>query len=158
MTVEPNTELILTWQIRNATTIHISRTSAVGPGRPEYVDPPGNILNLGGFTGTQPADATYKLTATNRCGSVTSTVSLHLHIRPLSFATDIQPLFRDKDIQAMRPRGLDLSSYQGVKGNASDIYRVLAHPTLILTMPCDGPWPADWVATFKMWMDQGMAP
>jgi hypothetical protein len=157
LTIEPNTELILTWQVRNATTKDISRTSAVGPGGPEYVDPSGNILDLGAFTGTQSADATYKLTATNQCASVTSTVSVHLHVRRLSFATDIRPLFRDKDIEAMRPRGLDLSSYQDVKQNAQEIYLVL-HPTQSFTMPCDGPWPADWVATFKLWMDQGMAP
>jgi hypothetical protein len=76
---------------------------------------------------------------------------------PLSFAADIRPFFRYKDIQAMRS-WFDLASYQDVKNNAAKIYDVLAHPSAILTMPCDGPWPPEWVAAFKVWMDGGMLP
>jgi hypothetical protein len=80
---------------------------------------------------------------------------------PASFATNILPLFRPKDISAMRnvqPGGFDLSSYQDVKDRAPYIYCVLAHPTPALTMPCDGPWPNDWVAAFKQWIDNGLLP
>lgn len=79
---------------------------------------------------------------------------------PTSFANDIRPLFRDKDIQAMRNTTppIDLASYQDVKSHAAEIYNSLAHPTPALSMPCDGRWQTDWIDTFKLWMDVGMLP
>ncbi len=72
----------------------------------------------------------------------------------LSFATDIQPLFRDKDIKAMKAFGVDLSSYEGVKTRAQHIYaRLSAHE-----MPCDGPWSENNVQKFKEWIQGGMGP
>ena len=72
----------------------------------------------------------------------------------LSFATDIRPLFRDEpDVEAMKSFGLDLSSYADVKANAEAIYSRLEDGS----MPCDDPWPKEQVATFKQWMDDGMA-
>ena len=68
-----------------------------------------------------------------------------------SFAKDIQPLFRDKDVQAMRA-AFDLSDYGDVQDNAQAIYNSVASGS----MPCDGPWPADQIALFKQWMDEGM--
>lgn len=81
ITVEPNTNLSLTWLVRNADTVRIQRTSGAGPDV-NVVNPPGNILNLGVFTGTQPVDATYELTATNTCGTVTRTVGVRLRKTP----------------------------------------------------------------------------
>jgi len=73
----------------------------------------------------------------------------------LSFANDIRPLFRDDpDVSAMKDYGLDLSSYADVKKSAPAIYGTLADGS----MPCDGNWPADRIALFKRWMDEGMAP
>ena len=73
----------------------------------------------------------------------------------LSFAKDILPLFRDDpDVSSMKGYGLDLSSYSQVKTKAQSIYRTL----LDGSMPCDGAWPADRIALFKQWMDEGMAP
>ena len=73
----------------------------------------------------------------------------------LSFATDIRPLFRDTpDVATMKNMGLDLSSYQDVKAQAAGIYSRLEDGS----MPCDGPWPEARIATFKRWMDEGMAP
>jgi hypothetical protein len=77
--------------------------------------------------------------------------------KPLSFANDIRPFFRDKDIEAML-FSFNLASYQDVKANAQGIYDAVAHPTAAFRMPCDGPWPADWVDTFLSWMDEGMPP
>ena len=72
-----------------------------------------------------------------------------------SFAKDIRPLFRDDpDVSAMKGYGLDLSAYSDVKTKAQAIYATL----LDGSMPCDGAWPADRVALFKRWMDEGMAP
>lgn len=73
----------------------------------------------------------------------------------LSFAKDIRPLFRDSpDIDTMKNFDLDLSSYADVKARAPVIYATL----LDGSMPCDDPWPQDQVATFKQWIDEGMAP
>ncbi len=72
----------------------------------------------------------------------------------LSFAADIRPLFRDEpDVDSMKDVGLDLSSYADVKAKAEGIYSRLEDGS----MPCDGPWPEHQVATFKRWMDEGMA-
>lgn len=73
----------------------------------------------------------------------------------LSFAKDIRPLFRDSpDVDTMKDFGLDLSSFADVKTQAQGIYERLADGS----MPCDEPWPKDRIATFKQWMDEGMAP
>jgi len=73
---------------------------------------------------------------------------------PLSFATDIRPLFRDSpDVEAMKSFGLDLSSYEEVKASADAIYSRLEDGS----MPCDDAWPKEQVAKFKQWMDEGMA-
>ncbi len=71
-----------------------------------------------------------------------------------SFATDIRPLFRDKDIKAMKPNGIDLSSYEDVKKHVQDIYARLSAKE----MPCDGPWNENNVQRFKKWMESGMEP
>ena len=73
----------------------------------------------------------------------------------LSFAKDIRPLFRDDpDVSSMKDYGLDLSSYSHVKTKAQSIYATIVDGS----MPCDGAWPADRIALFKKWMDEGMAP
>ncbi len=73
----------------------------------------------------------------------------------LSFAADIRPLFRDSpDVEAMKSFGLDLSSYADVKAHSQAIYSRLEDGS----MPCDEPWPSEKIATFKQWMDDGMAP
>ena len=73
----------------------------------------------------------------------------------LSFKTDIRPLFRDSpDVDSMKDYGLDLSSYDEVKAKAKEIYAALEEGS----MPCDEQWPADRLALFKRWMDEGMAP
>lgn len=74
---------------------------------------------------------------------------------PLSFASDIRPLFRDRDVSTMvQTASLDLSSYEDVKKNAQLIYERLREGS----MPCDGPWPQEGIDRFKQWMDGGMAP
>jgi photosystem II stability/assembly factor-like uncharacterized protein len=68
-----------------------------------------------------------------------------------TWETDIKGLFNDVDIACMKRRGLDLSSYQDVKANAQGIYDAVSRGF----MPPDNPWPEDWVATFKQWIDAG---
>jgi len=75
-------------------------------------------------------------------------------VNAFSFATDIRPLFRDKDIKAMKPMGIDLSSYEDVKKRAQDIFVRLSSKG----MPCDEPWSDSHVRKLKEWMQNGMAP
>jgi succinate dehydrogenase/fumarate reductase cytochrome b subunit len=72
----------------------------------------------------------------------------------LSFAADIRPLFRDKDITAMKPHGIDLSSHEDVKRSAQGIYARLRAEE----MPCDEPWSDDLLRKFDDWIQSGMEP
>jgi hypothetical protein len=78
-----------------------------------------------------------------------------LHAR--GFASDIRPLFRDKDIQSMR-FAFDLSSYDDVKANARGIYNAVSVVSSGFVMPCDGRWPPGPILAFRQWMDQGELP
>ena len=66
----------------------------------------------------------------------------------LSFARDIQPLFRAKDRDSMRSH-FDLFDYSDVADHADAIVRALRSGE----MPCDGGWPASQVETFQRWID-----
>ena len=70
-----------------------------------------------------------------------------------SFAADIQPLFRDKDQQAMSFR-FDLHAYDDVKTNAEGILETVEDGS----MPCDETWDEAKVATFRAWMAEGCPP
>jgi len=73
----------------------------------------------------------------------------------VSYATDILPLFRQRDIDTMRRvRQLDLGSYADVSAHASDILDRLE----IGDMPCDGAWPAENVELFGQWIADGKLP
>ena len=71
----------------------------------------------------------------------------------LSFATDIRPLFRDEDIECMKPMGIDLddSAWMCVPANAQSVYGAVSAGT----MPPDEAWPVERVSLFKTWMDAG---
>ncbi len=68
----------------------------------------------------------------------------------LSFARDIRPLFRDRDIQSMQ-FAFDLASYEDVRTQAEAIYAVLAAGQ----MPCDCAWADEDVRRFRSWVDSG---
>ena len=73
----------------------------------------------------------------------------------IGFATDVRPKFRDFDVNAMKAaRNIDLSSYDDVKKHSKRILKRLE----MGDMPCDTPWPDDWVKTFKQWITDGMLP
>jgi hypothetical protein len=71
----------------------------------------------------------------------------------LSFASDIQPLFRDKD-RARMEWAFDLWRYEDVRDNADAILERLEDGD----MPCDGEWPPEQIETFKKWMEGGSPP
>lgn len=71
----------------------------------------------------------------------------------MSFESDIRPLFREEDAEAMS-WAFDLASYADVREHAEDIYARLADGS----MPCDEPWPEAQVQRFRDWIDAGMPP
>jgi hypothetical protein len=70
-----------------------------------------------------------------------------------SFAADIAPLWREKDVESML-FAFDLRSHQDVRENAAEILERLEEGS----MPCDQEWPEERVAMFRRWIDSGMAP
>jgi len=71
----------------------------------------------------------------------------------LSFARNIRPLFRDRDIQSMK-FAFDLARYEDVRTHAEAIHATLAAGQ----MPCDGAWPEEDVRRFRSWLDTGALP
>jgi hypothetical protein len=71
---------------------------------------------------------------------------------PPSFASDIKPLFRESDRTSMK-RAFDLWSYDDVVAHGQAIAGRLKDGS----MPCDGPWPAEQVALFERWFEDGRA-
>jgi hypothetical protein len=68
----------------------------------------------------------------------------------VSYETDVKPLFRASDRQAML-HAFDLWSYDDVSGNAPAILSRLQAGN----MPCDGAWPEAQVKLFARWIDEG---
>ncbi len=71
----------------------------------------------------------------------------------VSYEGDVKPLFRELDRESML-ESFDLWSYEAVKENAASILGVLEGGS----MPCDGAWPEDQVATFRRWVEAGTPP
>jgi hypothetical protein len=69
------------------------------------------------------------------------------------FATDIKPLFREKDRQSMRLH-FDLGSYGDVSTYADRILERVRRGS----MPCDGAWPPERVELFERWIQTGKQP
>jgi hypothetical protein len=67
-----------------------------------------------------------------------------------TFDSDIKPLFRESDREAMLV-AFDLWSFDDVKGNAD---RILAAVRAGL-MPCDMQWPDERVELLQRWIDGG---
>jgi hypothetical protein len=72
---------------------------------------------------------------------------------PVSFATHIKPLFRERDRQSMS-FAFDLWSFQDVSSRAAEILGRLQDGS----MPCDGAWPAAKIEVFQRWADTGLQP
>jgi len=72
---------------------------------------------------------------------------------PVSYATQIKPLFRPFDQSSMEGR-FDLYSYTDVKAWADRIYDQVADGN----MPCDAPWPQESIDLFAAWIKDGMQP
>jgi hypothetical protein len=75
-------------------------------------------------------------------------------VPPVSFANDIQPLF--KQFQGPMMWRLDLTSYDTVKANAALIYGQIS--TQSMPPPPFDPLTAAQIATFQAWMNAGYPP
>jgi len=73
--------------------------------------------------------------------------------KAVSFAIDIRPLFREKDVRSMA-RHFDLTSYEDVSTVADRILGRLRSGS----MPCDGEWPTEQVDLFERWIRGGKKP
>jgi hypothetical protein len=71
----------------------------------------------------------------------------------LSYEQNIKPMFRDKDRERME-WAFDLWSHADVSANADAILERLEDGD----MPCDGPWAAEQIETFKRWVEGGREP
>jgi hypothetical protein len=71
----------------------------------------------------------------------------------VSFAADIRPLFREKDVRSMA-RHFDLTSFEDVSTVADRILGRLRAGS----MPCDGEWPPEQVDLFERWTETGKKP
>lgn len=69
------------------------------------------------------------------------------------FEPHVKPLFRRFDRQSMR-RAFDLWSHEDVSEHADAIAQRVREGT----MPCDGPWPQEYIETFQRWIDDGKRP
>jgi hypothetical protein len=69
---------------------------------------------------------------------------------PVSFATEIRPLFRERDRESME-FAFDLWDIEDVRAYADDILGRLQDGT----MPCDTTWSREQVALFVRWIETG---
>jgi hypothetical protein len=69
---------------------------------------------------------------------------------PVSFETDIKPMFRERDRESME-FAFDLWSRDDVSEHADAILDRLKTGT----MPCDGAWPQGQVQLFERWVASG---
>jgi hypothetical protein len=73
--------------------------------------------------------------------------------KTVGFATDIRPLFREKDVRSMS-RHFDLTSYEDVSTVADGILGRLRSGS----MPCDREWPSEQIDLFERWIRGGKKP
>ena len=70
----------------------------------------------------------------------------------VTYVADIKPLFRPRDVGAMKRFGpFDLSKYEDVVTHADNILARLKDGD----MPCDGAWPPEKIALFAQWISDG---
>jgi hypothetical protein len=78
-----------------------------------------------------------------------------------SFATDIRPLFTDRDIHGMS-KAFNLASYDDVKPHAAIIYdRIRGIGGSVMPPPPprgEGPWPESRIQLFAKWVSEGCPP
>jgi hypothetical protein len=81
--------------------------------------------------------------------------------RPTSYATDIRPLFTERDIEAMR-KAFNLASFEDVKAHSAAIYdRIRGVGGAVMPPPPprgEGPWAQERIELFGKWIADGCPP
>jgi len=79
---------------------------------------------------------------------------------PLSFVTDIKPMFTamDQDHMLNQVGMFDLWNYNDVKANADAIYEAVKDGSMPPPDSGEAPWSASQVSKFKQWIDDGLQP
>lgn len=111
--VEPDTEIVLYWDVENSDTIILKRVSPDGPlfdGQESVTDPPGNLWNLGASNHGAPSTWNplptyeYELLAKNECGEVTQQVEIKaisktpkLAVHAIEVTQGIQHMFQEDE-------------------------------------------------------------
>jgi hypothetical protein len=72
-----------------------------------------------------------------------------------TYMADIRGFFRIEDIDHMAMKGIDLSTYEGVKRNALSIFTHTAPPTPDMPPDAAGQWSSERSQTFKNWIING---
>jgi tyrosinase len=72
-----------------------------------------------------------------------------------TYLANIRFFFRPEDVDHMAAKGIDLSTYDGVKRNALSIYAHTAPPNADMPPDAAGKWSADQSQTFKNWIING---
>jgi hypothetical protein len=78
--------------------------------------------------------------------------------KPLSFKTDIRPMFTDMDVDHMQGFGLDLSSYEDVVRLADSILQTVTSGSMPPPNSGESRWTTTMCDTFKRWKDEGCKP
>jgi hypothetical protein len=73
---------------------------------------------------------------------------------PLSFATDIGPMFTQMDVDHMSAF-MNLSDRDSVFENADAIYDTVSAGVMPPQSSGESPWTPEMCATFKRWQEQG---
>ena len=71
---------------------------------------------------------------------------------PVSFETDVRPLFRERDRASME-FAFDLWSHEDVSAHADDILERIRDGS----MPCDRSWTGEQIELFERWIAGGRA-
>jgi hypothetical protein len=80
--VEPGEHVVLRWGSRNGITSTLTRITPQGPFAPAGPLPASGTVDLGPFSGTQPASAAYALTVVNGLGTARREVTVQLRRTP----------------------------------------------------------------------------
>ncbi len=72
----------------------------------------------------------------------------------VTWTNDIKKMFTALDIAHMKPKGIDLSSYDSVKINAVPIYDQVSQGSMPPPGSGETPWSPAWVNTFACWIKQ----
>jgi hypothetical protein len=86
-------------------------------------------------------------------------------VMAVTYAADVAPKFRPKDVACMARALVRLNEADWMCSDAATFgypdhgnARVVFAKLSAGSMPPDGAWPSDWTETYRAWMDDGFQP